>query len=101
MTLEKRTILGKTILHNLSAENIVYMSSRLMVNLGNTFRKCLKKGAKWREGAYLIFRLKNRGGIIEGGLNRGNMVTLLHLTFQAQSWHKAGLFELLKLHLHG
>ena len=36
--------LDKTMLLNLSAETVVYISSKLMVNMGNTFRNCLKRG---------------------------------------------------------
>ena len=37
--------IDKTVLLNLSVEIIVYISSKLIVNMDNTFRKCLKRGA--------------------------------------------------------
>ena len=33
--------IDKTDLLNFSSETIIYMSSKLMINLGNIFRKCL------------------------------------------------------------
>ena len=43
--------IDKTILLNLSAETIVYMSNTLMGNLGNAFRNCLKRGGGGGEEA--------------------------------------------------
>ena len=54
--------LDKTMLLNLSAETIVYISSKLMVDMGDTFRKCLKGGGTNR-GRGLTKSL----GLIEGG----------------------------------
>ena len=72
MALEMISI-DKTILPNLSTETIVYIFSSLMVNLGNTFRKCLKKGPN--KGRELIKSLGSQTGDKQReGLNRGNTV---------------------------
>ena len=42
--------IDNTILLNLSAEAIVYISNKLMVNLGNTFRNCRKRELNREKG---------------------------------------------------
>ena len=42
--------IDKIILLNLSAETIIYISSKFLVHLGNAFRKCLLKGTTQKEG---------------------------------------------------
>ena len=48
----KMISLHKKLLLNLSAETIMYISNKLMVNTGNTFRNCLK--GKLNRGMRLI-----------------------------------------------
>ena len=69
--------IDKTILLNLSFETIVHISSKLMVNMSNTFKKCLKRGRIKSLGSQTgcLTEGGGGGGLKRGrGLNRGNTV---------------------------